>query len=169
MKGKQKQESILIANFSARFMLMQRGLTFFLQINKIQNYITKSNKKNEKQICKRITRSISKPLKHIRYFVAKIVPTSYKMIEYDKYGFKSKEKQKYVKRKTDNKNIKEVALENKIRQQQPTLKKKIKPIKKQKQFLQITKCRLIVQGVKSTLKMYVQKNVCPNHDDECQN
>ena len=46
------------------------------------------------------------------------------MIEYDKYGFKSKEKQKYVKRKTDNKNIKEVALENKIRQQQPTLKKK---------------------------------------------
>ena len=51
-----------------------------------------------------------------------------KMVEYDKYRFKSKEKPKYVKKedsywvecrktKTKNKNIKGVALENKIGQQ----------------------------------------------------
>ena len=51
------------------------------------------------------------------------------MVEYDKYCFKSKEKPKYVKKKentyylvceknTDNKNIKTVALENKIGQLQ---------------------------------------------------
>ena len=53
------------------------------------------------------------------------------MVEYDQYRFKSKEKPKYVKKKkntyclvcenkTDNKSIKEEALENKIRQQKPT-------------------------------------------------
>ena len=52
------------------------------------------------------------------------------MVEYDKYRFKSKEKRKYVKKedsycvgcrkKTKNKNIKGVALENKIGQQKST-------------------------------------------------
>ena len=52
------------------------------------------------------------------------------MVEYDKYHFKSKEKPKYVKKetsycvgcrkKTKNKNIKGVALENKIGKQKPT-------------------------------------------------
>ena len=54
------------------------------------------------------------------------------MVEYDQYCFKSKEKPKYVKKKkktlialvcekeTDNKSIKEEALENKIIQQKPT-------------------------------------------------
>ena len=53
------------------------------------------------------------------------------MVEYDKYRFKSKEKPKYVKKedsywvecrktKTKNKNIKGVALENKIGQQNST-------------------------------------------------
>ena len=54
------------------------------------------------------------------------------MIEYDKNHFKSKERPKYVKRKTDKKKMKEVALENTMRQQQSTFLKPIKPIKKQK-------------------------------------
>ena len=53
------------------------------------------------------------------------------MVEYDKYLFKSKEKPKYIKKrenmyclicgqKTDNKNIKKVALKNQIGQQKLT-------------------------------------------------
>ena len=47
------------------------------------------------------------------------------MVEYDKYRFKSKEKAKYVKRekgvkKTKTKNIKGVALENKVGKQNST-------------------------------------------------
>ena len=53
-----------------------------------------------------------------------------KLVEYDKYCFKSKEKPKYVKKantyclvckkKTDNKNIKGAVLDNKIGQQKST-------------------------------------------------
>ena len=70
---------------------------------------------------------MSKPLNYIKQFNKKILPTLLKIVEYDKYHFKSKEKPKYVKKKkntyclvcekkADNKNIKEAALENKIRQ-----------------------------------------------------
>ena len=73
-----------------------------------------------------------------------------KIDEYDKYRLKSKEKPKYLKKKnclvcekkTDNKNIKGVALENKIGQQKSicvdcdskksTFLKPIKPIKNKK-------------------------------------
>ena len=69
-----------------------------------------------------------------------------KMVECDKYCFKSKENPKYVKKKentyclvcdkkTDNKNIKGVALKNKIGQQgsrKSTCLKRIKPIKNKK-------------------------------------
>ena len=75
------------------------------------------------------------------------------MVEYDQYRFKSKEKPKYVKKKkntyclvfekkTNNKNIKGVRLENKIGQQKSTcvdcgsrkstFLKPIKPIKNKK-------------------------------------
>ena len=76
------------------------------------------------------------------------------MVEYDKYRFKSNEKPKYVKKKkkntyclvcekkTNNKNIKGVRLENKIGQQKSTcvdcgsrkstFLKPIKPIKNKK-------------------------------------
>ena len=82
------------------------------------------------------------------------------MDEYDKYRVKLKEKLKYIKKenisclvcekKTDNENIKGVAVENKIGQQKPTYfdcdSKKInffRTSKKQKIVLQIlrTKCK----------------------------
>ena len=70
---------------------------------------------------------MSKPLNYIKQFNKKILLTLLKIVEYDKYHFKSKEKPKYVKKKkntyclvcekkADNKNIKEAALENKIGQ-----------------------------------------------------
>ena len=79
-----------------------------------------------------------------------------KMVEYDKYFFKSKEKPKYVKKKivivqdvenkTKNKNIKGVALENKTGKQKSTCvdcdSKNLtflKRVKNKKQFLQVTK------------------------------
>ena len=75
-----------------------------------------------------------------------------KMIEYDKYYFRSKEKPKYIKKKivivqgVGGKNIKGVALENKIWQQKSTcvdcnFKKStfLKQTKNKKQFLQITR------------------------------
>ena len=75
------------------------------------------------------------------------------MVEYDKYRFKSKEKPKYVKKKkntyclvyekkTNNKNIKGVALENKIGQQgskKSTFLKPVKPIKNKNSFHKLQK------------------------------
>ena len=90
------------------------------------------------------------------------------MVEYDKYHFKSKEKPKYVKKKpvivqgveikAKNKNVKGVALENKLAQQKSTcvdcdFKKStfLKQVKNKKQFSQITKtCIFIVKNVKNT-------------------
>ena len=95
----------------------------------------------------------SGPLKYIKYFIEKILPTLSKIVEYHKYHFKPKGKPKYgkkkektyclvCKKKADNKNIKEVALENKIGQQkstcvdcsskESTFLKPIKPIRKRK-------------------------------------
>ena len=70
---------------------------------------------------------MSKPLNYIKQFNKKMLPTLLKIVEYNKYHFKSKEKPKYVKnkkntyclvceKKADNKNIKGAALENKIGQ-----------------------------------------------------
>ena len=47
-KDKQKQKNILIANFFTCLISMQRVLTFFLEISKMQNYITQSNKKTKR-------------------------------------------------------------------------------------------------------------------------
>ena len=68
----------------------------FLEISKIQNYITQSNEKKLKikfveELLNYIL-TISKPLKHIRYFFEKILPTIHKMVEFDKYCVKLKEK-----------------------------------------------------------------------------
>ena len=54
------------------------GLDIFLEISKIQNYITHSNEEKLKskfaeELLNYIS-SISKPLKYIRYFVEKILP-----------------------------------------------------------------------------------------------
>ena len=51
----------------------------FFEISKIQNYITKSNEEKMKikftrELLSYIS-SISKPLKYIRYFIKKILPT----------------------------------------------------------------------------------------------
>ena len=54
------------------------GCDIFLEICKIQNYITQSNKEKLKKIAKELLKyisNISKPLKHIRHFVEKILPT----------------------------------------------------------------------------------------------
>ena len=55
------------------------GFDIFLEIGKIQNYITQSNEEKLKsKFAEELliyTCSISKPLKHIRYFVEKILPT----------------------------------------------------------------------------------------------
>ena len=55
------------------------GFDIFLEISKIQNYITKSNEeKLERKFAKELLSYMSniyKTLKHIRYFVAKILPT----------------------------------------------------------------------------------------------
>ena len=102
------------------------------------------------------------------------------MVEYDKYCFKSKEKLKYVKKKentyclvcekeTDNKNIKGVALENKIGQQKSTcvdcgfrkstFLNAIKPIKRQKiVFTDYKTCKFVVKTVKNTQETYFRKN-----------
>ena len=65
------------------------GFDTFLEISKIQNYTTQSNDEKPKikfaeELLNYIS-AISKPLKHIRYFVEKILPTIQKMVEYDKY------------------------------------------------------------------------------------
>ena len=72
------------------------GFDNFLEISKIQNYITQSNEEKLKikfveELLNYIS-TISKPLKHIRCFVEKILPTIQKMVEYDEYRVKSKEK-----------------------------------------------------------------------------
>ena len=55
------------------------SLDIFLEISKIQSYITKSNEeKLERKFAKELLSymsNISKTLRHIRYFVAKILPT----------------------------------------------------------------------------------------------
>ena len=55
------------------------GFDIFLEIGKIQNYITQSNEEKLKsKFAKELLNyicSISKPLKHIKYFVKKILPT----------------------------------------------------------------------------------------------
>ena len=55
------------------------GFDIFLEISKIQNYITQSNEENLKRnIAKQLLNyisSISKPLEYIRYFIEKILPT----------------------------------------------------------------------------------------------
>ena len=55
-----------------------KGFDIFLEISKIQNYITQSNEENLKsKFAEKLLNyisSISKPLKHIRYFVEKILP-----------------------------------------------------------------------------------------------
>ena len=55
------------------------GFDIFLEISELQHYITQSNKEKQKsKIRKELLNyisSISKPLKHIRYFVKKILPT----------------------------------------------------------------------------------------------
>ena len=87
------------------------------------------------------------------------------MAVYDKYYLKKKEKPQYVKKKentgclvckkkTDNKNRKGIALENKVRQQKSmrvdcdskksTFLKPIKPIKNKKQFLQMSKHAILL-------------------------
>ena len=54
-----------------------KGFDIFLEISKIQNYITQSNEENLKsKFAEKLLNyisSISKPLKHIRYFVEKIL------------------------------------------------------------------------------------------------
>ena len=55
------------------------GFDIFLEISKIQTYITQSNKeklksKFAKELLSYVS-SVSKPLKYIRYFVKKILPT----------------------------------------------------------------------------------------------
>ena len=55
------------------------GFGVFLEISKMQNYIAQSNEENLKSkfaedLLNYVSR-ISKPLKHIRYFVEKILPT----------------------------------------------------------------------------------------------
>ena len=72
------------------------GFDTFLEISKIQNYTTQSNDEKPKikfaeELLNYIS-AISKPLKHIRYFVEKILPTIQKMVEYDKYRVQWKEK-----------------------------------------------------------------------------
>ena len=72
------------------------GFDTFLEISKIQNYITQSNDEKPKaKFAKELLNyisAISKPLKHIRYFVEKILPTIQKLAEYDKYRVQWKEK-----------------------------------------------------------------------------
>ena len=62
------------------------------EISKIQNYTTQSNKEKLKsKFAEEILyykSSICKPLKQIRYFVEKILPTLQKMVEHDKYQVK---------------------------------------------------------------------------------
>ena len=84
------------------------------------------------------------------------------MIEFDKYRFKSKEKPKCVKKEksaywlvceknTDNKNIKGVALENNIWQQDFKKSTFLKPIKRKKNsFYKLRKCKFIPNTVKNT-------------------
>ena len=43
-KSKQNQKKILTSNFFTRLILIQIALVFFLEIGKIQNYITQSSK-----------------------------------------------------------------------------------------------------------------------------
>ena len=55
------------------------GFDIFLEIIKIQTYITRSNEeklksKFAKELLSYVS-SVSKPLKHIRYFIEKILPT----------------------------------------------------------------------------------------------
>ena len=73
--------------------------------------------------------NISKPLKHIRYFVKKILPTLSKCSSMINIVLNQKKNQNAQKRKlvtgcyvkkTENKNIKGLALENKIEQQKLT-------------------------------------------------
>ena len=76
MKDKQKQKNILIEDFFTGLILMQRVLIFS---SEIQNYITQSNeeklKGNFAEELLNYILSIFKPLKHIRYFAEKILPT----------------------------------------------------------------------------------------------
>ena len=76
MKDKQKEKNILIEDFFTGLILMQRVLIFS---SEIQNYITQSNeeklKGNFAEELLNYILSISKPLKHIRYFAEKILPT----------------------------------------------------------------------------------------------
>ena len=55
------------------------GFDIFLEISKIQNYITQSNKEKLKsKFAKELLNyicSITKPLKHVRYFAKNILPT----------------------------------------------------------------------------------------------
>ena len=55
------------------------GFGIFIEISKIQNYINKSNEEKLKskfaEELSNYISSISKPLKHISYFVEKILPT----------------------------------------------------------------------------------------------
>ena len=55
------------------------GFDIFLEISKIQTYITQSNKEKQKRkIAKELLNyisSICKPLEHIRFFLKKMLPT----------------------------------------------------------------------------------------------
>ena len=128
------------------------GIDIFLEISKIQNGIAKSKEeklksKFAKELLNYIS-SISKPLKHIRYFVEKNAAII-KMVVYDKYYLKNKEKPQYVKRKKKNPKkqiIRKlgVPLVNKIETQRPlcthcssrksTFLKPIKSNKKRKYY-----------------------------------
>ena len=90
-KDNQKQKNHPDCKFFYRTIPDVEGFDIFLEISKIRNYITQSNEEKLKsRFAKELlsyVSNISKPLKHIRYFVKK--NTTY-IVKHEKYAIKNK-------------------------------------------------------------------------------
>ena len=78
-EGRIKIEKYFDCKFFHRINPDVEGFDIFLEISKIQTYITQSNEENLKsKFAKELlsyASSVYKPLKHVRYFIEKILPT----------------------------------------------------------------------------------------------